>query len=234
MIIATVLNLLHFRGKNRQVSATCVDLVGGTSPLENDWPGEGRVEQAVSITTYLLCPNFRRWRFCADGCSGATARHPHRTGPVSMITDPAGAHVGHTRWGAHVGHTRWGTHGGAPDHRGGPWLKGDSAFVNSARARFAGTVFVIDARDGGRLRYDPPNSRTDVFPLDDTVTAAASVYVLAGRRTAGMDVTAVTAEVGGTLDLSGADPVVRLTISTAALNATSCQVAAVLPDQGHN
>jgi hypothetical protein len=74
------------------------------------------------------------------------------------------------------------------------------------------------------LRYDPPNSRTDVFPLDDTVTAAASVYVLAGRRTAGMDVTAVTAEVGGTLDLSGADPVVRLTISTAALNATSSRL----------
>jgi hypothetical protein len=75
-------------------------------------------------------------------------------------------------------------------------------------------VFVIDARDGGEFVYDPPNSRDDVFPITGTITGNGPVFVLAGTRSAGEGVTAASAEIGGTLDLSGAAPVVRLTLHT--------------------
>ncbi len=91
---------------------------------------------------------------------------------------------------------------------------GSEEFLGTARTRFAEAVFVIDARDGGEFVYDPPNSRDDVFPITGTITGKDPVFVLAGTRSAGEGVTAASAEIGGTLDLSGDAPVVRLTLRT--------------------
>ncbi|PRY44853.1 hypothetical protein [Umezawaea tangerina] len=106
---------------------------------------------------------------------------------------------------------------GAPDLRG------------SARERFAQAVFVVEARDGGRFVYDPPGSRDDLFPVTGTVTGAAPVFVLAGGRTSGEGTLAASSRIGGTFDLSGPEPVVRLTLGTAAFGAESgYQAEAVL------
>lgn len=111
-------------------------------------------------------------------------------------------------------------------------LQGSPEFVKTARARFAGTVFIVDARDGGRFVYDPPNSRTDIFPVTGTVTSAEPVYVLTGERSVGEGATAAEATVGGTLDLSGDEPIIRLTLtSTAITTTTSYKVEAILRAQ---
>jgi hypothetical protein len=104
-------------------------------------------------------------------------------------------------------------------------------FVNSARSRFAGAVFIIDARDGGNFVYAPPNSRNDVFPIVGTVTGDGPVYVITGSRSSGDGAAATTAEIGGTLDTSSADPVARLILRTtvAGINTNSeYQVEAIL------
>lgn len=91
---------------------------------------------------------------------------------------------------------------------------GSEEFDGSARSRFAAAVFVIDAREDGEFVYDPPDSRKDVFPVTGKVLNKGPVYVLAGSRDAGSELTAAHAEVGGTLDLTGQAPVVRLTLKT--------------------
>ncbi|MFC8845288.1 MULTISPECIES: hypothetical protein [unclassified Micromonospora] len=111
-------------------------------------------------------------------------------------------------------------------------LQGSPEFVKTARARFAGALLIVDARDGGRFVYDPPDSRTDVFPVTGTVTSAEPVYVLSGQRSAGEGVTTANAVVGGMLDLGGNEPVIRLTLTTTALaTTTSYEVEAVLRAQ---
>ncbi|MFF3855820.1 hypothetical protein [Micromonospora sp. NPDC002575] len=111
-------------------------------------------------------------------------------------------------------------------------LQGSPEFVERARARFSGAVLIVDARDGGRFVYDPPDSRTDIFPVTGTVVRAAPVYVLSGHRSSGEGVTAADAVVGGMLDLSGNEPVIRLTLTTTALaTTTSYEVEAILRAQ---
>ncbi|MEV5819603.1 hypothetical protein AB0L22_10550 [Micromonospora haikouensis] len=111
-------------------------------------------------------------------------------------------------------------------------LQGSPDFDKTAQARFAKAVFIVDARDGGLFVYDPPDSRTDIFPVTGTVTTAAPVYVLSGRRSSGEGATAADAVVGGVLDLSGNEPVIRLTLTTTALTTTtSYEVEAVLRAQ---
>ncbi|TWP46878.1 hypothetical protein FKR81_34285 [Lentzea tibetensis] len=91
---------------------------------------------------------------------------------------------------------------------------GSEQFEASARSRFAAAVFVIDAREDGAFVYDPPDARDDVFPITGKVLNTGPVHVLAGSRDAGSGLTAAHAEVGGTLDLTGQAPVVRLTLKT--------------------
>ena len=86
---------------------------------------------------------------------------------------------------------------------------GRDAWTGPAQARFAGAVLVVDTA-GVRFRYDPPNARTDLFPVTGVVTGAGPVYVLSGQRRSG----SVTTTVGGTLDTSGADPTVDLSLTT--------------------
>jgi hypothetical protein len=52
MIITTVLNLLHFRGKNRQVSATRVDL--GSTAQSPPIPASSSLEWTVSDNTGVV------------------------------------------------------------------------------------------------------------------------------------------------------------------------------------
>lgn len=92
--------------------------------------------------------------------------------------------------------------------------EGSPEYARSERARFEGAVLVVDARDGGTFVYDPANSRTDVFPVTGAVTSAEPLYVLSGRRAIEQENFSATAVVGGTLDLSGREPVVRLTLAT--------------------
>jgi len=91
---------------------------------------------------------------------------------------------------------------------------GHPEFTPTARARFAAAVFLINAKDGGSFRYDPPNSRTDIFPITGTVTGSGPVFALSGSRATGEGATAASAQIGGTIDVSGPVPVVRLTLRT--------------------
>lgn len=96
-------------------------------------------------------------------------------------------------------------------------VEGDPGNLDGARARVAGAIFVIDARDGGDFLYAPADSRTDLFPVEGTVSGAESAYVVSGDRTA--DGAKVT--VGGTVDQTGAEPVIELTVTTTALSTTT-------------
>ncbi|WP_066373044.1 hypothetical protein [Herbidospora mongoliensis] len=100
-------------------------------------------------------------------------------------------------------------------------LKGDPDNLDSARARIAGAVFVIDERDGGDFVYAPADSRDDLFPVEGRVADAEPVYVISGEREA--DNAKVT--VGGTFDRSGPDPVINLTVTTTAVIGGSANVA---------
>ncbi|MFF5108635.1 hypothetical protein [Streptosporangium sp. NPDC000509] len=104
--------------------------------------------------------------------------------------------------------------------------EGDPRSIKDARARFAGAVLVINTGEGGDFVYDPPGSRTDVFPVTGKVINAESVYILAGQRSS-KDAT-TKAVVGGTLDLSGNEPSVRLTLTTTTTETTSYEAEAVL------
>ncbi|WP_061300708.1 hypothetical protein [Herbidospora cretacea] len=104
-------------------------------------------------------------------------------------------------------------------------LKGDPDDVDSARARIAGAVFVIDERDGGDFVYAPADSRTDLFPVEGRVASAEPVYVVSAEAAVeGAEVT-----VGGTFDRSGAEPVITLTVtSTFFAGVTSYEFKAIL------
>ncbi|WP_170990925.1 hypothetical protein [Herbidospora galbida] len=104
-------------------------------------------------------------------------------------------------------------------------LQGDPGNLDAARARIAGAIFVIDARDGGDFLYAPPDSRDDLFPVEGTVSGAEPAYVVSGDRAADQAKVAV----GGAVDLSGAEPVIHLTVTTTAFSkVTSYEFRAVL------
>jgi hypothetical protein len=88
-------------------------------------------------------------------------------------------------------------------------VSGNASWIDPARARFSGAVLVVNTAEG-RFVYHAPDARSDLFPVNGTATGAGPVFVLAGQRQSG----GTTATVGGTLDLSGAEPTVRLTLST--------------------
>ncbi|MEU4242906.1 hypothetical protein [Actinoplanes sp. NPDC026619] len=88
-------------------------------------------------------------------------------------------------------------------------LSGSAAWTDRARARFAGAVLIVDT-SGGKFMYDPPDARSDLFPVTGGVTGAGPVYVLAGQRRSGD----LTTTVGGTLDTSGAEPTATLTFTS--------------------
>ncbi|GAB1820332.1 hypothetical protein [Herbidospora sp. RD11066] len=89
-------------------------------------------------------------------------------------------------------------------------LQGDPDHLDSIRARIAGAVFVIGDRDGGDFVYAPADSRTDVYPVEGTITGTDRVYVVSGERAD--DDAKVT--VGGTFDHSGDQPVITLTVTS--------------------
>ncbi|WP_062431712.1 hypothetical protein [Herbidospora daliensis] len=104
-------------------------------------------------------------------------------------------------------------------------IEGDPDNLDRARARIAGAIFVVDARDGGDFVYAPADSRDDLFPVEGTVGGAEPVFVVSGERAA--DQAKVT--VGGSLDRSGAEPVIELTVTTTAFSdTTSYEFRAVL------
>ncbi|MER5622292.1 hypothetical protein ABT061_14755 [Streptosporangium sp. NPDC002544] len=105
-------------------------------------------------------------------------------------------------------------------------LAGNPEFIKSEQARFAGAVFVIDTRQGGTFVYDPPDSRSDIFPVTGTVTSADPLYVLSGQRSS-ESVDAKTV-IGGTLDLSGSEPTLKVTLTTTAITTNSYEIEAIL------
>ncbi|MFG1754060.1 hypothetical protein [Streptosporangium sandarakinum] len=114
-------------------------------------------------------------------------------------------------------------------------LQGSPAFVDRARARAAGTIFIIDDRDGGDFVYAPPDARDDIFPVTGKATGTAPFFVLTGRRSS--ETLEAEAVVGGNVDLSGREPVMNLTVTTtvgistataSATNATSYEFQAIL------
>lgn len=104
-------------------------------------------------------------------------------------------------------------------------VRGSEAFVASARARFASATFMIEQVDEGDFVYMTADSLDN--PLKGSVRGSGPIYTLAAQRTSTIGDS--RSSVGGTLDTTGAEPTVRLTLtSTSDTGETSYEVAAVL------
>ncbi|WP_162641399.1 hypothetical protein [Streptosporangium sp. 'caverna'] len=111
-------------------------------------------------------------------------------------------------------------------------LQGSAEFIKRAQARFTGAVFVIDSREGGSFVYDPPDSRSDIFPIIGTVVGVNPVYILSGQQSS-EDLTA-KATINGMLDISGSEPTITITLTTTGTTTTSYEVGAILQLRGIN
>ncbi len=89
-------------------------------------------------------------------------------------------------------------------------IEGDEAFALTTQERLKGAVFDIGDSE---FVYAPSDSRTDLFPLSGTVTRSGDFLVLSASAETSVEPVARTT-VGGTLDLSGAEPLLQLTSST--------------------
>jgi hypothetical protein len=93
-------------------------------------------------------------------------------------------------------------------------VQGNTAFEANAKRRVTGAIMIVNA-GAGTFEWAPADSRTDVYPVQGKVTlASGGVSILSGERRTGEGVTFARAIVGGTLDVSGSEPVAELTLTT--------------------
>jgi hypothetical protein len=111
-------------------------------------------------------------------------------------------------------------------------VTGSPAFVERARARIMGATFVVEKRLGGSFVYAPPDSRTDLFPIIGDVAGTSPLWILSGRANVGESLASAETTVGGSLDLSGGEPLLRLKLETSTPgNKTAYEIEAILKER---